>query len=168
MIDNDQVRNLEVEQLVAFAVFVEESNIGLFYGWANRLRPFDLELVELMVELATDARHYRDTLYETGMRVFSHELPDPRPDWYSLVQSGPVLSDDHYFVINEREANSILNAALARQQDTIELLTRVDDALRREYANQADFHTSSIGTRSKHNNLLRERIGPPTPIIRLQ
>jgi hypothetical protein len=148
MIERDVLKNLDIDQLVSLALYTEEYNIHFFRSWANRLRPFDPEMVELMAELAADAEQYRDTLYETSQRLFQHGLPEPQPELYLTLRRNLDLPDDRYFVVSEKEARSILNTALALQRDTIELLTMVDNALRRDFEEgllDDETETDSIG-----------------------
>lgn len=133
MIERIELNKLQVNQLFALALYTEEYNIHFFRSWANRLRPYDSEVVELLGDLAADARQYRNTLYDVSKRLFPKGLPDLEPNLYGAIRRNLDLPDFRYFVVNEREAKSILNAALSLQKDTIKLLELVDGILRREY-----------------------------------
>lgn len=137
MVERSELRRLDIEQLVALALYTEEYNIRFFRSWANRLKTFDPGIVSLLEELAADSQQYRDTLYETSCKLFRGGLPEPQPELYFNTGRNLELPDYRYFVVSEQEARSILNAALTLQRDTIELLTLVDNALRKDSADDS-------------------------------
>jgi rubrerythrin len=143
MIERSELKHLDIEQLVALALYTEEYNIRFFRSWANRLKTFDPGIVRLLEELAADSQQYRDTLYETSCKLFQNGLPELQPELYFNTRRNLELPDYRYFVVSEQEARSILNAALTLQRDTIELLTLVDNALHRDSANDSSDETGS-------------------------
>lgn len=130
MIDSTSIERLSARELFALALYAETFNINFFRSWANRLRAFDAEAVELLQGLAKDAQQFRDTLYQASQRLFAHkELPELDPELYEAVGRDVKLPEDRYFVTTDREARQILGAALALQKNTIKLFSLIDKAL---------------------------------------
>ena len=55
MLERSRLEKLKIEQLFALALYTEEYNIRFFRSWANRLRSFDQEVVDLLTGFADDA-----------------------------------------------------------------------------------------------------------------
>ena len=118
---------LTVDELFSLAIAAAEYNIDFFHDWANRMRPFDLGAVEILVELAQDAKCYLETLYSTSERLFEDELPELDADLFDRFTRDVELPGNRYFIISAEEANIALGAALSLQKDAIALLMRIDD-----------------------------------------
>ncbi len=134
MVEAAKLEKLDLNQLVALALYIEEYNIHFFRGWANRLRSYDAKAVSLLRELADDAKIYRDSLYASSRRLFPYGLPELEPELYKAVHHNLNLPDLRFFVVSDGEAKQILSAALKLQQETIELLEQIDSTLRRKYS----------------------------------
>jgi hypothetical protein len=131
VLDHNQLKNLKTEQLFTLALYTVEYNVHFFLSWSNRLRPYDQEPVNLLEELARDAGQYRQTLHEASQRIFPSGLPELDQDVYRAMHCDLDLPDARYFVINDPEVRSVLDAALSLQKNAIELLKTLDEALHR-------------------------------------
>ena len=128
---------LSVRQLFAVAIHTEEFNIQFFHSWANRMRAFDWEVMELLNNMSKDAREYHRTLSQVSQRLFDGELIglDKATDIgiQQYIGQHIDLPKNRYFVVNDKEVRDVLSVALSLQRNTIALLTLIDKALWHKY-----------------------------------
>lgn len=135
MFNSAESEELSTEELFALALCAEDFNIDFFRDWANRMRAFDPELVDLLLALAGDARQFREMLHLAGRRLFAGDLPEPAPKWRESVGTDINLPGQRYFVVSDREAKRVLSQALSLQKNTIHMLNLIDEKLRSRQGN---------------------------------
>lgn len=163
MINESESRNLSTAELFSLALCAEEFNIRFFNDWANRMRAFDPELVDLLYALSRDARQFRRMLNATSQRLFTDALPELDDELRRAVARDIDLPERRYFVVSDEEAKHVLSAALSLQKNSIRLLNSIDEALRThgrdgllESASQAAISADPAGSVSLGGELQAE------------
>lgn len=104
---------LSPQEVVAFAIGVEQANARRYRDWSIRFRPFDAEASALLEELAAEERDHERRLVELYREQFGEfsESLDPRTVDASLeLRSAPA--EQHFFVVDAAMARRILAHAL--------------------------------------------------------
>jgi len=148
---------------LAMAIGIEGANAAIYTIWADRFRPYNTELSELLDGFAQEEKLSQKKLKELYKQNFHKTLN---------VKSEPTQDDaletanedlEHFFVLNESMSKKIINAVMKAEYDTLHFfqnaqLNTKDKNMEKTFHMLADFekqHVNELKENLEHNQEIK-------------
>jgi rubrerythrin len=106
---------LAADEVLRLAIGIEDANAEHYEEWADRFRPFNEEVSELLDELVGEEKEHGDALRKLYREQYGEPIRKIDPEEVEERIENPQELEDHFFVINKTMAKDILQAALTTE-----------------------------------------------------
>lgn len=143
------ISELSPQEVLGLAISTEKQNEVKYAEWADRFRPFDSEMADLLSELSYEEVLHARLLTEKYHEVFGYCRACIQPEEVFEKIEPLGLEEERFFVTNEAAALRILWAALktelhARQFYQSLARDATDLALKETYAHLLNFEEDHV------------------------
>lgn len=170
--ENEMTRHfltLSSSELLSLAIEVEASNAHRYREWADRFRPFNDSVSVLLDDMAIQSDKHGDDLRSSHGEQFDDPVRSADPREIAAHGENAVGAGEHFFVIDNGMAHSILTSAIhtlskVRSFYKTIFMTTKSAALRKVYESRTSPDRGYVG---RLNEFLQRflQMAPSTPAI---
>lgn len=142
-------KNLTPDEVLAQAIRIEEINSMKYSLWADRFRPYNKEVSELLDELSEEEKLYKLRLLDIYNKRCKEPIRRVDSSRISREFKEDDLEDDHFFVVDESMGKKLLLRALKTEFDSFVFYKKAkmsteDPSLLKVYELLADFEEEHV------------------------